>query len=111
VAHRAGSGPRALEGCGGSPPHFGLELAPTPHTLRGVWVAAVRTAGEGPRRAMIRRRGKRGRIRRAEAAEAYENRTVMTNDAPGISKECLGTMTIQPISPTRRDSGIRPDLG
>jgi hypothetical protein len=30
---------------------------------------------------MIRRRGKRGRIRRAEAAEAYENHTVLTNDA------------------------------
>jgi hypothetical protein len=30
---------------------------------------------------MIRRRGKRGRIRRAEAVEAYENHTVLTNDA------------------------------
>jgi len=37
-----------------------------------------------PRRAMIRRRGKRGRIRRAEAAEAYENNTLLTNDARGM---------------------------
>ena len=63
-----------------------------------------------PRRAMIRRRGKRGRIRRAEAAEAYENHTVMTNGARRISKECLGTMTIQSISPTRWSSEIRADL-
>jgi hypothetical protein len=33
------------------------------------------------RRAMIRRRGKRGRIRRAGTTEAYENRTQLTNDA------------------------------
>jgi hypothetical protein len=29
---------------------------------------------------MIRRRGKRGRIRRAEAAEAYEKSALLTND-------------------------------
>jgi len=59
---------------------------------------------------MIRRRGKRGRIRRAEAAEAYENHTPMTNDALWISEECLGTMTIQPISRTRPNSEIRASL-
>ena len=59
---------------------FWLGIGPAPHTLRGGWVAAARTANERPRRAMIRRRGKRGRIRRAEAAEAYENRTRLTND-------------------------------
>ena len=63
-----------------------------------------------PRRAMIRRRGKRGRIRRAEAAEAYENHTVMTNGAGWISKECLGTMTIRPNTRNRGTSGIRTDL-
>jgi hypothetical protein len=59
---------------------------------------------------MIRRRGKRGRIRRAEAAEAYENHTVMTNGALWISEECLGTMTIQSISQTPQTPAIRTDL-
>ena len=57
----------------------------------------MEAADEGPRRAMIRRRGKRGRIRRAEAAEAYENHTVLTNDASGMWKKRLGTLTMQPI--------------
>jgi hypothetical protein len=39
---------------------------------------------------MIRRRGKRGRIRRAEAVEAYENRANLTNDAPGLRKKRPG---------------------
>jgi hypothetical protein len=64
------------------------------------------TAGVGPRRAMIRRRGKRGRIRRAEATEAYENRTLLTNDAPGLWEKRLGTRMIQPNSAIRRDSPI-----
>jgi len=38
-------------------------------------------AKEVPRRAMIRRRGKRGRTWRAEAPEAYEARTQLTNGA------------------------------
>jgi hypothetical protein len=59
---------------------------------------------------MIRRRGKRGRIRRAEAAEAYENHTAMTNGAGWIREECLGTLTIQPISAARRTSAICADL-
>jgi hypothetical protein len=37
-----------------------------------------------PRRAMIRRRGKRGRIWRAEAPEAYEARTQLTSDAQNL---------------------------
>ena len=37
-----------------------------------------------PRRAPIRRRGKRGRIWRAGAHEAYENRTQLTNDAQNL---------------------------
>jgi hypothetical protein len=41
---------------------------------------------EVPRRAMIRRRGKRGRIRRAEAAKAYENSALLTNDGGGPPK-------------------------
>jgi hypothetical protein len=39
---------------------------------------------------MIRRRGKRGRIRRAEAVEAYENQAILTNDAPGLPKKRPG---------------------
>jgi len=35
---------------------------------------------------MIRRRGKRGRIRRAEAAEAYENRTPIDECARNLQK-------------------------
>jgi hypothetical protein len=38
-------------------------------------------SSDAPRRAEIRRRGKRGRIGRAGAIEAYENRTQLTNDA------------------------------
>jgi hypothetical protein len=59
---------------------------------------------------MIRRRGKRGRIRRAEANEAYENRTLLTNDAPGLSKKCLDEAAIPLISPTWRRPGISADL-
>jgi hypothetical protein len=45
------------------------------HSRRGL-------SPDAPRRAEIRRRGKRGRIGRAGAIEAYENRTQLTNDAP-----------------------------
>jgi hypothetical protein len=52
-----------------------------------------------PRRAMIRRRGKRSRIRRAEAVKAYENDTLLTNDARGLSKKDLGTVVILLVPP------------
>ena len=56
---------------------------------RGVLRASTRPVlPKVPRRAPIRRRGKRGRIWRAGATKAYENRTQLTNDAcnllPGL---------------------------
>jgi hypothetical protein len=54
---------------------------------------AVHRGLKRPRRAMIRRRGKRGRIRRAGASAAYENRTQLTSDA-GISAQGARCETI-----------------
>ena len=51
---------------------------------------------EMPRRAMIRRRGKRGRIRRAEAAEAYEKSALLTNDAGSSQKTTWAQGMIRP---------------
>jgi hypothetical protein len=49
---------------------------------------------KAPRRAMIRRRGKRGRIGRAGAIEAYENRTQLTNDARKRSAICADELLV-----------------
>jgi hypothetical protein len=45
---------------------------------------------------MIRRRGKRGRIRRAEANEAYENHALLTNDRRRLPKLSRSRGMIRP---------------
>jgi len=63
---------------------------------RGAAPVLLRCGPKGPRRAMIRRRGKRGRIWRAGTTEAYENRTQLTNDArsPRVPRnETIGRIT------------------
>jgi hypothetical protein len=67
----------------GSSLHFARWKVGVGHLQRERWRVLVIDA---PRRAMIRRRGKRGRIRRAEAAEAYENRNLLTSDARDLQK-------------------------
>jgi hypothetical protein len=62
-----------------------------------------------PRRAMIRRRGKRGRIRRAEAAEAYENRNLLTSDARNLPKGEVHTPPALCGSASRRSTRDKAD--